>query len=507
MTKKSLIYICLIFVLSGIVLSFTVPTSQMIKDIARAIGEVIQYTTSNSLRVVLPSNYPYPHARDGGSSNIITGDTCTTMVFEYGDGTFTTNFTSTHNYNPAPNGNLFVSLTRYYDTTDMPDLYSRNTTGITLSGLPNNNTPFLSQNQSFDLVPHVGTIVPHDTTHFIIPFKNTNSLFICFYNNEGARFFGSIPDPNSSMNINGLNIPFIRVHNGQKVYTNVDQIPSTLFSGYSAQAASLVSYINAQQNSGLRFSDYFIIYNSNDTPRFVEKNMFFSLPPISNYLIPGLDNNVTTVRLVKYDINANKDKPANNITVDKNLQYVARPRDPNNILVNPGCLSSKGATHMVTINFQNLGLGVVQNQIILKTTMPHEVMQSVNPSEIVLGSVSIPIGNILNGTSSHKIERKISGVSGVPDTLILTLKSPPSNPPETSKPLLKGLTGSAFGALDPATMGHFKFAVKPGLAAAKMPYLFETNIYFDSESPVYTYYKMDKCKCMPKALKAIVKAN
>lgn len=480
----------LIIAFSVFALSFNLPATQFLSNIARLVGEVIQYTVVNNFNVVLPSNYPYPHARDGGSSNIITGDTCTTMVLEFGDGSFTTNFRSTHNYNQAPNGNLFASLTRYYDTTDMPDLYARNKNIINTSPNANGNNNLLSQNQSFDLVPHVSTIVPHDTTHFIIPFKNTESLFICFYNNEDSRFFSSIPSPNASMNINGLSIPFIRVHNGQNVFTNINQIPANLYSGYAAQAAALNSFINSQQNSGLKFSDYFIIYNSVDTPRLVEKNMFFSLPPISNYMGAGLDEHVTTVRLVKFDITNSKDKSPSNITIDKNLQFVARPRDPNNILVNPGCLSSKGATHMVTINFQNLGLGAVTNHIIIKTTMPHEVLQSVNLSEVEVGAVSIPISEILNGTNGHKMERKSSGSVGIPDTLILTLNKG-----------LAGLMGTPNGALNPITKGHVKFTTKPGLAAAMMPYIFDTDIIFDNEAPVHTYYKMDKCHCMPRGLK------
>ncbi len=489
MTKKRLMYTILIMAFSTISFSFILPRT-IINDITRAVGEVIQYTVVNTFKVVLPANYPYPEARDGSSTNEHSGDTCTTIVLEYGDGTFSTNFTSTHNYKQAPNGNLFASLTRYYDTTDMPDLYARNKNIINTSPNANSNTSLLSQNQSFDLVPHVSTIVPHDTTHFIIPFRNSASLFICFYNNEGSRFFSSIPSPNATMNINGLGIPFIRVHNGQNVFTNISQVPSNLFSGYPAQAADLNSFINSQQNSGFKFSDYFIIYNSVDTPRLAEKNMFFSLPPTSNYLGAAVDNNFTKVRLVNFDINSNKEKKANNIIVDKDLQFVARPRDPNNIMVNPGCLSAKSETHKATINFQNLGLGDVQDHIIIKTAMPDQVLQSVNLTEVVVGLTSIPISEILNGTNGHKIERISSGSANTPDTLVLTLKT-----------TLDGLQGIPNGVLNPLTKGYFKFTLKPGLAASQMPYRFETDIIFDTEAPVHTYYKMDKCHCMPKAIK------
>lgn len=448
------------------------------------VQNVIQYSSPSNFQVVLPPGYP--EARDGGMDNVqqSVGDTCATVVLEYGDGTFTTMFQSVHNYNQMPQGNMFAAITRYYDTTDFPEMFARTTNGVVQTNTPNASTPLLSSQQSFRLIPHVNSVIPNQTSHFIVPFRNTRSLFICFYNSYQSNFFSRINAPGSTMQINGLSIPFIRVHNNQLVFTAINNIPGEAFPGFLDLKTALTNLINTQMTTGHRFADYFIVYNDNEkvsasASSAIEKNMFFSLPPTNDYADEDLDELITTVRLYNFDLSS---KSISSSFIDQQLQFIAGPHDPNNILINPDCVSKPDTKHELTINFQNLGLGDVQNHIIIKATVPKHIAQDLQLSEIVVGAKPVNISVVNQAGSGYQLIKKFSPASGSPDTIIITMKTK-----------LDGLMGMSLGALNDTTKGHVKFIMLPGLATNAVPLKFTADIVFDDQPPIPTYYILDKC--------------
>lgn len=483
MQKKYLIYgLIMAAVVTG-VLFYTTSESQSQAAIAEAPQNVIQYNSPTNFSVVLPPGYP--SARDGGNENVQkgTGDTCSIVVLEYGDGTFTTQFQSAHHYNQMPQGNMFLAITRYYDTTDLPDMFARTKNGVAQSNTPNIETSLLDRKESFNLVPHVNTVIPNEANHFIIPFKNTRSLFVCFYNNLYSRFFSKIQTPESAMRINGLDIPYIRVHNGQQVFTDVENVPVDLITGIPNARTAMRNFISSQMNSGLQFADYFIVYNDPDLKDSTinrssfEKNMFFSLPPTADYTAEELDSIITTIRLFKFEI---ANQMLTNSFVDKQLRFIAGPHDPNDISIYPDCISRPDTKHDVTVNFQNLGLGDVEDKIIIRVTIPKPMISSFSS-----------LNEAVIGTNGPLADNKISMVKKVaagtaPDTLTITLKT-----------TLEGLMGKPLGALDESTKGDIQFTVVPGAAASLVPLKFEADIIFDTQPPIHTYYIINNCVRKP----------
>lgn len=231
--------------------------------------------------------------------------TRTTVILEYGDGSFTDNFNSSHAFAKAEGQTMLTVLTTYYDTIDKPRssvrLINAVNEPISETAPVNNNLP---PGKFIQMYPYSNKTILFDndlhklkdTFFAVIPYKNIKGLIAIYYNENNDNYFQSVAG-NSYMKIKDmntedpedfLNVPLVRVYQNQEFFYSQAALLAR-FPGYSSK----LDYIRkpeAYRN---------VMYARIEGTDSAEQNIFLSLKPANaaNFLI---STDSTTSLLVNF---------------------------------------------------------------------------------------------------------------------------------------------------------------------------------------------------------------
>jgi hypothetical protein len=447
---------------------------------------VIQYQPPVQFDINLPPNYP----RLVDDMNPLTpgaDSPFTTFVLEYGDGGFSTRQSSQHEYGLgfSSSSKIFGVATYFYDTIARPRReYARsgNIVVVNESASVNNSSGLLGREDKIKLVPHVGSVRPGETTHFIVPYQSNKGYFIVMYNSNDTTAFQPLLNATERMDLDPQFVPYIRANTSLEVY-----YPHQLSGQLSA---ATIAAIQAQANIS-QYRNYFVVRNTIDNTS-KENNFFFSLPPISpSQFVTLLNRNFLHSTIGAFWISGSDktfESEKKSTYTSTTVELTASPHDPNRILVFPSC-AGKGKrgyepeNYRVQVDFQNYGMGPVKEKLKVVVYLKKGTLAGVNPSSIT-GNLA---GNqqVLVFGSDVKFFHS-TGLA--PDSMVIQFPNP----------WLNGMDPGGLGILDPKTMGNIKFALTP--PAGSLPMTIRANIYFDKQPPVPTAYYLDYCNvgCKPR---------
>ncbi len=355
------------------------------------------------------------------------------MWLEYGDGSFTTLQTSTHQMGISPN-NYFLLTNRLYDTVRDVRMgsgqFGGNTTGRTNG---DNDSKLINANATGIIItPNVYDIVRKDTMAFAVTYhisksdysSEANYYIVFLYRNNvfdsfvaNRNVFNSIKSFRTSIGNGDQNIDSSSLTNAQLVFIN--NLKGTTY-------------------------DKFAVIKLNNLNDF-EHNVFLSLFTRSA-LQAGGSTNLKAILLRESSSSGTTSPPQTIATYETASMSFRASHDPNYITQFPLCmqLPKIARTFSYHIHFQNTGEGEADS---VRVT-------AFLPSGMVLADISsVSVGNKNFATDLNTIF-SIEKVDGSSNKVVFLLTRNTTN---TSSTDLKGIAGLNDAMVNPVTMGDIYF--------------------------------------------------
>ncbi len=327
-----------------------------------------------SLSTIL-GNPPLFQAATGNNPSSIAPVPSSAFFFEYGDGYFTSDINSTHNYY-SPVGatkTSLLSLSGRYDTMKPPPAFAKYITTDAGNTGGSASQSILTPGKSIGIMPIANSINRRDEMVFVLTYKlpagATNGKIIFYYNQPNATFFSSIN--NLSMMTVGVNdatpnsIPRIRTHFGETWGGNITTTPSFV-----------TGMLSDSYSNGLAWS-----LNTNMSEN-LERNIFITLPTLDNFT-NQLDGKIEAVIIYNQADSTKGIKPGKDTykfdLVSISLPFSENPHDPNYISVTPKCIKvGSGLTKVnYRVHFQNEGGGPA-HRLLVKISMDSTLKEYTN---------------------------------------------------------------------------------------------------------------------------------
>ena len=444
-----------------------------------------------------PSGYYQPCSSCGISNGEPVPRSC--IFLEYGDGGFTTNFSTT--YRPVTSGTLFATSTlrgKYDDGHPVARIISQQyTSNVTSPGTP--QTDLAGSGKNIMIRSDVSDLLENDRIQVVLTFKKTfdGTGKILFYYNDALNGF----DPISGTLLDYNNNAFqqIRVYNSSVSYCTSVQAPYQLTIGscpnpitpsgllYHVNDVETPNYSNvavftlAKTLTSRDEQNIFITLRTNNACKFPAK--IFSA--LRAYIISDLTpyNNVQTDDSSPYF----SELSFSTIPYDVNEPLKPRPHDPNYILPKVRCLSASPCLNITPmrfqpkfetidykVHFQNDGIGLADS-ITVYVYFPSGNFDPTFPASM---NIRARVGR--KQVNGMNLEYSIH-----PTYIKFVLRNHPLSY-DPSNPAVKLLGGASLsmGNADPTTMGEITFSVR---TKKSLPcYRAFAKIYFNKEAPIIT---------------------
>ncbi len=450
-----------------------------------AFTQKIVYTPPvQKYQVTLPFGYPQ-QAEMGSIDQHTTSSPCTTLLFEYGDGDFTTQYITTHKFNLANiTGNTataLASLVRYYDTTHRPeDQFATAITYTTPTAIVSTCNTLLRSTQNLVIAPSSLTMRPSEYTNFVLSYRRKKGFIAVFYNETDGVFFKSINSASDGKLISDKMVKYIRTNKNQSVFTSLTQVEASSLS--ASTKSSMKSLWNNKVPS--KFSNGFIITIDTLGETMPYRNIFFTLPPIpeSAFQNAAINDSLTTI-VAYFDTSASNGLyPATGKSpYPISMRLITGVHDPNFMSVLPSRFDRRG-THLppapwpilFKMHFQNTGLGSVDSNLMIKLYLPKGVINTIKDVSATLADkrFSIPDNKTIASTGNFHYE-KHSSSSSQWDTVTFKFDTP----------YLAGVLGMPNAYMNPLTEGQINLTILLN-NISQIPLFTYADVYFEQESPI-----------------------
>lgn len=398
--------------------------------------------------------------------------------YEFGDGSYLK--TSKPNgieygYEATGGKNIYFKGVKVYDEGTKPPIQRQNISNADVFTSPDPSFKFpkneILDNENFRLDINNPTIdvVPNEENVIIMNFKNQTATnwsgqLLLLYN----KFENRKEDQER--------VPVFQTNPNHFVSYSKPNIPVTRFGNHQSTGSGNTRFISAVNNiSSLtnQFNNYFA-FNFNNVARDEQQNIFINLKS-TNQLNNLIGNEIPIAGILK-DTNGNVEVRYLNLIVGK-------AHDPNDITVDPNCISCKNLNNKrlyYTVRFQNDGNGKAKN-IVVKVKIPDGVDGN------SLDNFSLDFSHFLNNPNTNQPYAIYPKCPNAASTNCYTIQSIGSVITFTFKDAnLSGFKEADTQYYDETT-GSFRYSLKLNNSlTCNKPLSSYASIIFDNEEPVKT---------------------